>query len=347
MQVLFLLLTTFSWAIAGIDTQRGAVALTINTTAKGHRVAIYKNIRFAAPPVGELRFRYPVSLNESTSRLPIPADTQCVSSVPSEAPYPGINGTSFGSEDCLFLDVYTPHGLPSNASVRVIHWLYGSGYAFGSKDLFANPLGLFDELLSHNTPFVFVASNYRMGLYGWASSPDEFDAMDTNVGLADGLAALQWTSRHIADFGGNPDEVTVMGQSAGSGMIELLITNAQKQALPFSRAILSSAAIPLKRHVYGRRQQLYHDMLQLSNCSSTRCLRELLEGQLEAVNDILVSKSPSGGGGGTFGPYLGFGPFVDGHLVRNLTSITLRTHPNDKNLKGLVCGLPPITRHSC
>ena len=285
---------------------------TIITTSCGHQVSIYKNIRFAAPPVGALRFKYPQPLTTIPSSLPLPPDTQCTSSVPSLAPFPGINGTVFGSEDCLFLDVYVPSNLSASASVPVIHFLYGSAYAFGSKELFANPMGLYDELLSTKParPFIFVASNYRMGLYGWASSPDKHDGMETNIGLADGIAALEWTQAHISKFGGDAKRVTAMGQSAGAGMIELMIANKHKKPLPFQRAFLSSSDLPLKRDVRERRKQLYGYILKLANCMDMACLRSLPEDILAAVNDILISKTLAGGGGGTFGPYLGFGPFV-------------------------------------
>ena len=125
-----------------------------------------------------------------------------------------------------------------------------------------------------------------MGLYGWASSSEEADAMDTNIGLADGLAALEWTKRHIGSFSGDPKMVTAMGQSTGAGMIELMIANQHKKPLPFSRAFLSSSDLPLKRAVTERQGKLYQDVLELANCANIHCLREISGEKLAQVNNI-------------------------------------------------------------
>lgn len=168
---LFATIYTFSRAA---PTQQSAIDLgyakhvpTIQLkTDRGHLVNVYKNIRFAQPPTGELRFKLPQTPPPSADQIQdgnLPVEqTTCVSSVPPYAPFPGVNGTTFGHEDCLFLDVYVPEGVNSSDTVPVIHWLYGSAYAFGSKDteLF-NPIGLFDELLTDDLPFIFIASNYR------------------------------------------------------------------------------------------------------------------------------------------------------------------------------------------
>jgi carboxylesterase type B len=79
-------------------------------------------------------------------------------------PFPGINGTHWGQEDCLFLDVYVPEGIRRGDKVPVIHWIYGSAFAFGSKDLIYTtlpPWGLFDAAALQSRKFIFVASNYR------------------------------------------------------------------------------------------------------------------------------------------------------------------------------------------
>ncbi len=136
----------------------------VNTTKSGQAITVYKNIRFGNPPTGDLRFRkpdtkLPKQQGIQNGLLPNGA-TACISSVPAGAPYPGINGTYWGHEDCLFLDVWVPEGVKAGDNVPVLHWVYGSGYAFGSKEIAWNPIGLYDRM-KQDTKFIFVVHNYR------------------------------------------------------------------------------------------------------------------------------------------------------------------------------------------
>ncbi|THC95203.1 hypothetical protein EYZ11_005319 [Aspergillus tanneri] len=211
----------------------------INTTSSGLQIANYNNIRFAQAPTGDLRFRKPQTpppYHEGVIHGDEYQSTECVNSVPSVAPFPGFNGTFWGQEDCLFLNVQVPEGVNEGDNVPVIHWLYGGAYAFGSKDniqlSWMNSTGLFNALKSQDEKFIFVASNYRLGLYGWMSSP--YEDMDSNIGLHDGEAALRWTKKYIAKFGGDPDRITAMGQSSGAGILNYLLV-ANRNELPFSQ----------------------------------------------------------------------------------------------------------------
>lgn len=151
------------------------IPTSINTTASGLRVAIYNNIRFARSPTGNLRFRAPNTdlphiddIQDGTTSPDGPGgpggpnDVSCISSAPWYIPFPGLNGTTWGQEDCLFLDVYVPEGVKPGDDVPVLHNFYGSAYAFGSKGTFFNPLGLFDAGERFNGGrFIAVANNYR------------------------------------------------------------------------------------------------------------------------------------------------------------------------------------------
>lgn len=137
----------------------------MNTTTSGGIVAIYKNIRFGNPPTGNLRFRRPntdLPTIDGIQTGMLPRDTSCISSAPATIPFPDINGTTWGHEDCLFLDVYTPEGVKPGDSVPVLHWWYGSAYAFGNKEFLFNPMGLFDQMFKlKEEKFILVAHNYR------------------------------------------------------------------------------------------------------------------------------------------------------------------------------------------
>ncbi|KEF60966.1 uncharacterized protein A1O9_02530 [Exophiala aquamarina CBS 119918] len=300
-------------------------------TLNGHLVNVYKNIRFAEPARRFNRPTFPpIADDPGVVRTGnYTHDTQCVSAVPQgvEIIYPGVNGTVFGSEDCLFLDVYVPADLPcrvsqtspnsKSAGVPVLHWLYGSAYAFGSKEFYFTPLGLFDQLLSQDSPFILVVSNYRMGVYGWASSPNE-EQTEANIGLYDGLAALKWSEKYIHHFGGDPSRITAGGQSTGAAIVELLSASAEDRYLPFQQAFISSPALPLKWNTTQRRREVFDTVLDAANCSSLICLQSVSEEELREVNRYLLNDVPSLSGGGNFGPGIGFGPIVDGDFVPDL-----------------------------
>jgi carboxylesterase type B len=137
-----------------------------NTTRSGQNVLSYMNIRFAQPPTGSLRFKKPAvpphySEGIKDGWFP-PRYTDCISAAPSVVPFPDINGTAWGHEDCLFLNVIVPEGVKPGDNVPVLHWITGSGYAFAGKDSFYGPLGLIDGIKDNpDEKFIFVASNYR------------------------------------------------------------------------------------------------------------------------------------------------------------------------------------------
>jgi hypothetical protein len=136
----------------------------VNTTASGRRVSVYRNIRFANPPTGNLRFRLPDTQLPKTPGIQdgnVPdLENDCISSAPPGAPFPPFNGTTWGREDCLFLDVYVPDNVKPDDSVPVLQWFTGSAFAFGSKEMFLSPLGLFDAM-DEESKFILVANNYR------------------------------------------------------------------------------------------------------------------------------------------------------------------------------------------
>jgi carboxylesterase type B len=166
----------------------------------------YNRIRYAAPPVGTLRWQAPQT--PSTNRTTITANTvgaycpQAFSSFPNAPFY-------VGNEDCLFLNVYAPAGA-TNLPVMVS--IHGGGYGEGdgSQDMsgFIN---------TNENTLVVVSIQYRLGAFGFASSSEIKSRGVLNAGLMDQVFALQWVQKNIAKFGGNPDRVTITGESAGGG----------------------------------------------------------------------------------------------------------------------------------
>ncbi|KAE8151623.1 Alpha/Beta hydrolase protein [Aspergillus avenaceus] len=312
----------------------------VNTTSTGTKVGLYNNIRFAQPPTGALRFRKPrtppsneTGVQDGRVRL---FASDCVSAVHPGAPFPGINGTTWGQEDCLFLNVWVPEGVKAGDKVPVLHWLHGSAWAFGSKDLFGDGFGLFDAM-DEEGRFIFVASNYRMGLYGWTSSAR--GDMDANAGLFDAVAALEWTKKYIARFGGDPDRVTAMGQSAGASMITLmLVANGGNATLPFQKALLSSTGLMPRRNVTERREYVFDQALKAANCSSASCLRNASSSTLVDANKELLMGLQGGSGGGTIGPGIGLGPVPDGKYITDAATVLLQQGRFNKNIKAVISG---------
>lgn len=142
------------------------VPTSVNNTASGRKVSIYKNIRFANSPTGGLRFRHPdthlPAEHETQDGNHPPMSLDCISSAPQSVPFPDLAGRTWGQEDCLFLDVYVPEGVEEGDDVPVLHFFVGSAYAFGSKDHWFSPMGLFEHMFEkYDGKFIFVANNYR------------------------------------------------------------------------------------------------------------------------------------------------------------------------------------------
>ncbi|KAH6627988.1 Alpha/Beta hydrolase protein [Chaetomium tenue] len=313
----------------------------INTTASGQRVAVYKNIRFANPPTGNLRFRAPdtnLPHVDGVQDGKASPDLSCISSAPWFIPFPGLNGTTWGSEDCLFLDVYVPEGVKPGDDVPVLHNFHGSSYAFGNKEIFFYPMGLFDLAHKQNGgKFIAVANNYRMGVSGftWAAGED----LDGNVGMLDCLAAAEWTAKYIHKFGGARNRITAIGQSAGAGILYYLSVLNTNHPLPFQQAFLSSPAAPQRRNVTTRQHQLFNLTLTTANCTTLTCLRSLPSPALLHLNDAMINQQPSEGGGGTLGPIIGFGLAPDGDRIPDIPlALLLQGGRVHKSLKRLVVG---------
>ncbi len=197
-------------ATAGIAQQIVTESGTISgISADG--LSVYKGIPFAAPPIGDLRWRAPTPAASWTGTRKAeafaPACMQVGVSMPGEIP-PAV------SEDCLYLNIWTPSNSPQE-HLPVIVWIYGGGYINGSA---AMPL-YWGDRLAHKGVIV-VTTAYRLGPLGFLALPEltreSPHHSSGNYGLMDQIAALEWVHRNIAAFGGDPKCVTVAGQSSGS-----------------------------------------------------------------------------------------------------------------------------------
>ncbi|MGO9197580.1 MAG: carboxylesterase/lipase family protein [Acidimicrobiales bacterium] len=218
-----------------VETASGAVA----GRREADDLVVFRGIPYAAPPVGDLRFRPP------TRPAPWPGTRETTESAPmSIQPPPDTGGSVPGdpseqSEDCLYLNVYTPACDGEARAVMV--WIHGGGFVSGSA---TSALYAGERLARHG--IVLVTVNYRVGALGWLghpslAHPDDPGAGFANWGLQDQVAALEWVTEHVAAFGGDPNRVTVFGESAGGMSVAALLATPAAGRL-FQRAIIQSGA---------------------------------------------------------------------------------------------------------
>jgi para-nitrobenzyl esterase len=223
-------------AFAAVGAVRTDAGLVEGVTAAG--LTVYKGLPFAAPPVGALRWREPQAVTPwpgvRHADAFAPACMQSGVSMPGETP-PAV------SEDCLYLNVWTPAHHHPAGPLPVIVWIYGGGFANGSASM---PLYWGDHLARKGV--VVVTAAYRVGAFGFLAHP-ELTAESPrhasgNYGLMDQIAALRWVKANIAAFGGDPDRVTIAGQSAGAACVSILMASPPARGL-FRQAIGESGGL--------------------------------------------------------------------------------------------------------
>lgn len=185
----------------------------------------FYGVPFAEPPVGDLRFKRAVPVKEWSGVK------QCKNMPPKPVQF--VVPVNMGeSEDCLYLNIWTPEKA-NNCPVFV--WIYGGGLTYGSN---SDPS--YDGENMAKEGIVYVAINYRLGVFGFYDFSQYDPTCDTNCGISDMIESLRFIKENIAAFGGNPDNITICGESAGGvGVVDMLASPAAKGL--FNRAIAQSA----------------------------------------------------------------------------------------------------------
>ncbi|HEX7569568.1 MAG TPA: carboxylesterase family protein [Verrucomicrobiae bacterium] len=228
-----LLFVVFSLCAAGLGlAQQPEPVKTESGLVQGtseYGLAVYRGIPFAAPPVGDLRWRAPLPAAKWDGVRP--AAKFAPTAIQGAGSGPGM------SEDCLYLNVWTP-AKSTNNHIPVLVWIYGGGFVGGSA---SDPTSTGEKLARKGVVLVTIA--YRVGQLGFLAHP-ELSAETTNhvsgnYALLDMIAGLQWVQKNIAAFGGDPNQVTIFGESAGAIAVSMLCASPQAKGL-FHGAISQS-----------------------------------------------------------------------------------------------------------
>ncbi|KAI1361546.1 vacuolar triacylglycerol lipase [Xylaria arbuscula] len=308
-----------NWAIRSLAiaalcqflTPTAAASLTVNTTCNTYTgissdgVAQWLGIRYAAPPVGDLRFMPPQDPSCSDDGLQLPDNTHgklCYSTN-------GDPAATTQSEDCLFLDLYTPANITSHSKLPVFFFIQGGGFNSLSNPNF-NGKGL---VKASGNNIIVVTFNYRVGPYGFITHEDE---ITPNNGLLDQRKALEWVHKYISSFGGDPNHVVLGGDSAGAASISLqMAAYGGKSTNLFHAAAAESISFATVLTV-DESQYLYDNFAIAAGCagnSSLACLRSKTAAELQAVNKGIPYP------GTTTSPLYAWNPVIDGDLIQNLT----------------------------
>ncbi|GME65394.1 Major intrinsic protein [Neofusicoccum parvum] len=326
-------------------------------------IYIFKNIPFAAPPTGENRFAKPQPPLQNDTLSDGSYGPNCVqfltaifsgsaSSSNSSAGggigslLGGLLGGSGGlttnetaleelfaslfgpsSEDCLFLDVFVPGKAvkaPDTANLPVVHW---GAYVLGSKNM-NNGTGI---VTAGDNSVIFVASNYRVNGFGFLAGSTMETEGTPNAGLHDTHAAFNWTRSYISLLGGNPNQVSAWGESAGAGSLSALLTAYGGTQDPlFNTAVLLSPALDMEWDRTGTLEQRFQNFSAAAGCAGqgVECLRKAPLEALKAGNQALLTS-----------PYAGrppYQPATDGSLLPHLPTVSYGTGAHWPNLTALI-----------
>ncbi|XP_067929418.1 cocaine esterase-like isoform X2 [Watersipora subatra] len=209
-----------------VTLSHGGQLKGLSTSFLDKPVDLFLGVRYAEPPTGYLRFKKPIEATWDGVMDATDVGNPC-----SQFEFPGLSKV-IGDEDCLFLYVTVPGKVQAGAKKPVMVWIHGGGYTFGTGMVYVGgPLATFGDV-------IVVTINYRLGPLGFL-----FEGSGTgNYGLWDQRAALLWVQKNIAQFGGDPDLVTIFGESAGGGSVSAQTMSPHNDGL-FKRAIQESGTL--------------------------------------------------------------------------------------------------------
>ncbi|XP_010628096.1 liver carboxylesterase 1 isoform X1 [Fukomys damarensis] len=268
-----------------VDTAHGKVlGKYISLEGFAQPVAVFLGVPFAKPPLGSLRFAPPQpaepwdNVKNTTSYPPMCSQLTGTGPVLSEIFSNRLENFPLEySEDCLYLNIYSPANLTSKSRLTVMVWIHGGGLLSGGASTFDGvPLSIHENV-------VVVTIQYRLGIWGFFSTGDKHSR--GNWGHLDQVAALHWVQDNIANFGGNPDSVTIFGESSGSESVSVLVLSPLTKNL-FHRAI-SESGVALTPCLFRKSTRAGAEQVAIiAGCETTssavmvHCLRQKTEEEL-------------------------------------------------------------------
>ncbi|KAI1082040.1 carboxylesterase family protein [Whalleya microplaca] len=315
-----------SWVayVSSLPTiQNSPVVHLKNGTYEGKHIASYNqdaflSVPFAQPPVGDLRLRasQPLNTTWAGTRNATEYGPACIGYGEDTA----IGGSGYVREDCLTLNVVRPspatgYETRGGEGLPILVWIYGGGFVEGAaRDPRYNLSFIVDQSVQMGKPIIGVSINYRLHGWGWLWSREVVEAGVANLGLRDQRLALQWIRENIAAFGGDPDKVTIYGESAGgiSVGLHLLAYNGRDDGL-FRSAVASSGpptGVGLLNPTIDTAEELWANITRDTGCAEAAdrldCLRGLSTEQLNATLAPIPGEDYY---------KLYFGPLTDGDIV--------------------------------
>lgn len=288
-----------------IQTRLGRI---IGTRQNMNMGTIYQflDIPYGKAPVDHLRFQRPQTFGAWSGKLNATVlGPVCKQTTNQPYKYPGF------TEDCLKLNIYVPSNINPSQNKSVMIWFHGGAFSFGSG-------GFYDaSMLSLVGDVIVVTINYRLGIFGFLASKN--NKVKGNAGLLDQILALNWVRYNIIDYGGNPEDVTIFGESAGGISVSLQSLIPSNRGL-FHRVIAQSGVansmLSLSSSIQssievGKIVGCPYDHHSLNDINFIDCLRGVNAEDLVRATDVVNSQL-----GFNSIIYLPFGPIVDGDLIR-------------------------------
>jgi para-nitrobenzyl esterase len=291
--VLVILLAAVSAFAAISEPIRTENGLVSGIAGAFPEVRVFKGIPFAAPPVGDLRWRPPQpAKNWDGVRAADKFSANCMQRQAGGGafpPYGGDRSATEMSEDCLYLNVYTTAGSSSDKR-PVMVWIHGGAYTSGAGAIYQG-----EDLARKGV--VVVTVNYRLGVFGFLAHPEltkeSANHSSGDYAFLDQIAALKWVQKNIAAFGGDPSRVTIFGESAGSWSVNNLVATPLAKGL-FQRAIGESGGQFTITRMLADAEQAGGRFGEAAGASSLSALRAMPAAALNSANGFQTSATVDG-----------------------------------------------------
>ncbi|XP_071384688.1 cocaine esterase-like [Centroberyx affinis] len=298
-----------------VHTKLGGVrGQYVSVKGKETGVHAYVGVPFAKPPAGSLRLAPPQpaegweGVRDATQQPPI-----CVQNKQLLVNLLKLLGGMIAevpdvSEDCLYLNIYTPANAAPDANLPVMVWIHGGGLTSGSASIYdGSALAAYQDM-------VVVLIQYRLGLLGFLSTGDEH--MSGNFGLLDQVEALRWIQEHIHNFGGDPGSVTIFGESAGGTSVSLLLLSLLSDGL-FHHAIAESGTAAMDQLVTNDPLPVAQMIANVSGCGITST-EKIADCMRHMDNDAMVTLGQD--------QMMRFPVSVDGHFLTKPVAELFQNH---------------------